>query len=105
MNDKVTVPVTLPADVWGRLATRADERGVTVADLVAAAIQDLTQPRFKRGPVEGSRLADDRWAVIKPLRDAGWTWPQIVARTGIPMSSAMQIAKRHGITRTKGHAS
>lgn len=103
--NKITVPVTLPADVWGALATRADQQGKTVADLLAGAITDLTRPRFKRGPVEGSRLADDRWAVIKPLRDAGWTWPQIVARTGIPMSSAMQIAKRHGITRTKGNAS
>jgi len=33
-----TVPLTLPDHVWGRLASRADHRGTSVADEVADAI-------------------------------------------------------------------
>lgn len=37
MADK-TISVTLPAHVWGRLASIADSQGVRVADVVALAV-------------------------------------------------------------------
>ncbi|AAT90033.1 hypothetical protein ATY41_02785 [Leifsonia xyli subsp. xyli] len=37
MNEK-TVPVTIPTWVWGRLATIAEHRGVTVGDLIADGV-------------------------------------------------------------------
>ena len=44
MNER-TVPVYLPEHVWGRLASLADDRGVTVADLIADGIkQNLEVP-------------------------------------------------------------
>ena len=38
MND---VMVTFPARVWGRLANLADDRGVKVPDLIAAAVAEM----------------------------------------------------------------
>lgn len=101
MTEK-TIPIRLPLEVWGRLASRADTDGVTVADLIADAIQTVAGIRPKRGIPAANTLEAERLAIIRPLRAAGWTWAQIVAQTGIPMSSAMAIAKKHGLTR-KAH--
>jgi hypothetical protein len=96
-----TVPVTLPVAVWGRLVSVAESRNTTVPALLARAVESLTEPTPKRG-WEGAKLADQRLAAIRPLRDAGWTWPQISAQTGIPYSSLLAIAKRHGMTKPRG---
>ena len=42
MNQK-TVPVYLPEHVWGRLASMADDRGMSIADLIADGIKQNLQ--------------------------------------------------------------
>jgi len=79
-DDLMTVPVTLPARVWGRLASLADASGVTVADLVADAIQDVLPVR---APRPFTRAADI--AKLPELR----VW----VAEGVPMS---HMAKRAG---------
>lgn len=61
--------VTMPDDVWGRLATIADDRNTTIAELLVAAVMEITEPRTR-----GER-------VVQLVR-AGLTDAQIAERTG-----------------------
>lgn len=50
MTNTKTVPLELPLDVWGRLASLADRRGIRIADLVADAVTALVPaPKPQRG--------------------------------------------------------
>lgn len=40
--------VGLPDTVWGRLATTADARGVSVEDLLVAAITEVVKPQSRQ---------------------------------------------------------
>ena len=40
------VTVNLPDPVWGRLASAAENRGITVAEVIAKAIAEETRPRL-----------------------------------------------------------
>lgn len=40
--------VILPDDVWGLLATVADDRDTTVSDLLVAAVAQIVKPRDRR---------------------------------------------------------
>lgn len=40
--------VELSAPVWGRMATIAEDRGVTVADILVAAVHEVLQPRSRQ---------------------------------------------------------
>lgn len=83
-----TVPVTLPEPVWGRLASIADRRGVTVADLIADAVQALVSApahdvRAHLVPVVvpevHDRLAELK-AEVDAARESGWRAPSTRAR-------------------------
>lgn len=96
-----TIPVTLPDEVWGKLATIAEDKHTTTTALLAAAVKRIIDPpNFKRGP-SGSQLQTDRLTIIVPLREAGWTWAQISGRTGIPHGSLLALASKHGLTKRK----
>ena len=97
----VTVPVTMPAEVWGRLASRADDEGVTVAELIATAVHPYTLPRQKRGPAS-EELREHRLEVMVARRRAGWTWPQIAAELGTSVGTVYELARWHGLTGRKG---
>lgn len=47
----MTVPVTMPERVWGRLTSVAAERQVTVSDLIADAVEGLVAKRLARDEV------------------------------------------------------
>lgn len=47
-SEQGEVNVTLPRSVWGRIASIADDRGITVQDLLVAAIGSVLQPRDRR---------------------------------------------------------
>lgn len=55
-----TVPVTLPEEVWGRLASLADRRGVRVADLIAEAIEGMVPTAKLIGHRDGETGAPGR---------------------------------------------
>lgn len=40
--------VTLPDQIWGRLATVAADRGVKIEDLLVAAVREVVKPRSRR---------------------------------------------------------
>lgn len=101
MTNKMTVPLTLPMDAWGRLATRADDKGVTVAQLIADALRPLTEPKPKRGP-SSVALRDHRVAVIARKRGDGWTWMQIAAELNMSHGAVYELARRNGLTKTRG---
>lgn len=103
MTDKMTVPLTLPIEAWGRLATRADDRGVTVADLIADTLRPLTEPKPKRGHA-GVQEREHRVAVIVQKRGDGWTWPQIAAELGISAGAVYELARRNGLTKPRRSA-
>lgn len=61
--------VTMPDEIWGRLASVAADRNTTVEELLVAAVMEITKP--------GSR--HER---IRQLVRAGYTDVQIAERTG-----------------------
>ena len=40
--------IELPQHVWGRLATVADDRGVSMSDLLTAAVGDVLRPQGRK---------------------------------------------------------
>lgn len=82
MNDK-GVTLTLPTDVWGRLASAAEDRGVTVQDIIVAALRPLLAPQtvqarvvgLARAGVPDQRICEetgmDRAFVARTRRSAG----------------------------------
>ncbi len=78
-----TVPVTLPEPVWGRLASIADRRGVTVADLLAGAVRALVSApahdvRAHLVPVVVPEVHDrlaELDAELNAARASGWRVP------------------------------
>lgn len=78
----MTVRLTLPEKVWGRLASIADNRGSKVAELlVEAALRSTESDRVERArvqvasaPVVGGKLAELS-AELKAARAAGYRAP------------------------------
>lgn len=68
MPDK-TIPVTLPAKVWGRLASIADAQGVKVADVIALAIAQKVHDSL---PDNLARLQQG----LDEARASGWRAPR-----------------------------
>ena len=102
MTNKMTVPLTLPMEAWGRLATRADDRGITVGELITEALRPLTEPKPKRGH-DGVLEREHRLAVIVQKRGDGWTWPQIAAELGISSGAVYELARRNRLTKPRGN--
>jgi hypothetical protein len=78
----VTVKFTLPTEVWGRLASIADNRGVRVADLLSEAVGRVAErDRVERSrecvssaPVVGGKLAE-LLVELRLARAAGYRAP------------------------------
>lgn len=77
-----TIPLTLPEQVWGRLATKADKEGRKVADIVADAIAEVLNPQPRIVVESGTQLPErpvmassqQRWAALVASGHAeGWT--------------------------------
>ena len=82
----MTHTIGLPDDVWGRLASEADERGCTTADLLRVAILGLIQP--------GN--STDR--VLQMVR-AGFVDAEISLSVGLSKDRVGQIRRDAGLTR------
>lgn len=82
-----TVQLTLPDHVWGRLASMADTNGLSVADLVGDAVENLLEPtarerrEYKRVvvPTDSLALLDFE---LSAARRAGWRAPIRGRRVG-----------------------
>jgi hypothetical protein len=98
----MTVPLTLPVEAWGRLVSRAEDRGMTVAELIATTLRPLTEPKPKRGHA-GAQESEHRVAVIVRRRGEGWTWPQIAAELGVSHGAVYELARRNGLTKPRGN--
>lgn len=82
MND---VAVRFPARTWARLATVADERGVKIPDLLAAAVAELVRPTRQD------------WVVL--LARAGLSDREIASRTGETKAYVARTRLKAGIRR------
>lgn len=79
------IPVLFPEHVWGRLATEAHLRGVSIPDLIVAATQHLVRPPTSRK------------AHVVHLARAGFTDKQIAATLGETLSFVATTRRRAGV--------
>lgn len=75
-----SVPVYLPEPIWGRLATVADDRGVSVEDILTTAVRQLIDPMT----VEEQ---------IVDLVRAGWPDKIIAAKTGQVLGRVARVRR------------
>lgn len=76
--------VKLPDQVWGRLASVADDRGVTVEQLLIAAVAEVVKPR------------DRRERVLHYVR-AGYTDARVAEATGELKHYVGDVRRRAGL--------
>lgn len=79
-----TVNVTVPLHVWGRLASEADNRGVTVEDVLVTAINHVIQPKGRRE------------LIIAAVR-AGFTDAEVAAQTGELVGFVASVRRSAGL--------
>lgn len=84
-----TVQVTVPVNVWGRLASEADNRGVTVEDILVAAINYVIRPQGRR-------------EMILAFVRAGFTDAQVAAHTGELVGFVAQVRRGAGLAAVRG---
>lgn len=84
-----TMNVTVPAGVWGRLASEADNRGVTVEDILVAAINHVIRPQGRR-------------EVILAAVRAGFTDAQVAAQTGELVGFVAKVRRDAGLKAVRG---
>lgn len=84
-----TVNVTVPLHVWGRLASEADNRGVTVEDVLVTAINHVIQPKGRRG-------------IIVAAVKAGYTDAEVAAHTGELVGFVAQVRREAGLAAVRG---
>ncbi len=48
MQEEVKVTMAFPRNVWGRLASIAEDRGVTIAQIISGAVVNELKPRDRR---------------------------------------------------------
>ncbi|HIF05976.1 MAG TPA: hypothetical protein EYQ64_03215 [Gemmatimonadetes bacterium] len=87
MTDRVQV--TVPVNVWGRLASEADTRGVTVEDILVAAINHVIRPQGRR-------------EMILAFVRAGFTDAQVAAHTGELVGFVAQVRRDAGLKAVRG---
>lgn len=73
--------VYLPEHVWGRLASTAEDRGVSIEDLLVTAITELLSPMT---------VAEH----VAQLARAGMPDALIAARTGLLLQRVAQLRRR-----------
>jgi hypothetical protein len=76
--------ITVPLSVWGRLASEADTRGVTVEDLLVSAINNLVRPK-------------DTALIVATAARAGYTDGEIAAHTGLTRMRVAELRRRAGV--------
>lgn len=84
-----TVNVTVPLHVWGRLASEADNRGVTVEDVLVTAINHVIQPKGRRE------------LIIAAVR-AGFTDAEVAAQTGELVGFVASVRRSAGLRANRG---
>jgi len=84
-----TVNVTVPLHVWGRLASEADNRGVTVEDVLVTAINHVIQPKGRR-------------EIIVAAVKAGYTDAEVAAHTGELVGFVAQVRRDAGLKAVRG---
>lgn len=82
------VPLTLPTNVWGRLATIADDRGVTVQQLIVTALRPYLAPQTLE-----TRIRD--------MARAGLTDQQMCEMTGRDRAFVARTRRAAGIPANK----
>lgn len=87
MNGKAVI---LPERVWGRLASAADHRGVTVADLLTVAVEGLIR----------TNRTDPRERLLSEIR-SGVPDPVVAHRMGIPLEAVRQERRAMGMSAPK----
>lgn len=83
-QSEVKISLTLPRQVWGRMATIAEQKRCRVADLVADAVEVIVDPT----PVDAVP-ADRDEAKFRTLSavDRGWDDWTIAEQLGVPVST------------------
>lgn len=76
--------VIVPANIWGRIATIAEDRGVTVEEILVTAIKEITAPR-------------NRQERVLQLVRAGLTDARIAERTGELKNYVAAVRRRAGL--------
>lgn len=79
-----TVKVTVPRRIWGRLATEADMRGVTIEDILVAAINHVIHP-------------NDRTDRIIVLVNAGYPDAKVAEIVGETRRHVSQVRRYAGL--------
>lgn len=77
--------VTMPDDVWGELATIADDQGCTIADLIVAGVNNIRNVKPARAQ-----------AVLDLVR-VGYTDRQVAETTGELVSYVADVRRRAGL--------
>lgn len=80
-----TKTITIPLQVWGRLASEADNRGVTIADLLVATVQQIIRPPAGRSEM------------VAALVRAGFTDREVCERLGEQRSYVAQQRRAAGL--------
>ncbi len=81
-----TVNITVPRKIWGRLATEADVRGVSIEDILVAAIHHVIYP-------------NDRTDRIIVLVNAGYSDTKIAEVVGETRRHVTQMRRQAGLPR------
>lgn len=79
-----TKEITVPLSVWGRLASEADNQGISVEDLLVAAINRVIHP-------------EERTPMIVTAVYAGYTDGEIAAATGETRQHVAMVRRRAGL--------
>lgn len=80
-----TKTIAVPLHVWGRLASEADNRGVTIADLLVVAVQQIIRP------------PEGRADMVVALARAGFNDREISDRLGEQRSYVAEQRRKAGI--------
>lgn len=106
--------VNFPDEVWGRLASIADNRGVKIADLLVEAVHTVTTGKPPTTPVEVPEPVRGQAgraqvntndpktvAEIKQLHDLGWSMLETSRRFGVSYDAMRTAYSRLGMTPAK----
>jgi len=90
MNDEKTevIPVTLPLEVWGILAIKADAKGMTLSDyVIELALHEATQVEDMMFCAEDWLKYDLEWKDVVMMDPDGWdrqnfeeSWAECITR-------------------------
>jgi hypothetical protein len=90
-NNSVELMMRFPPNVWGRLATIADDRGTNIADIITTAVINELRPRDRRA-----------W-VIQLVRD-GYPDRAIAETTGELRAYVGEVRRKAGLPPNRDRA-